>query len=258
MARAATFAVALLIALGGWAHANDTATSPEIINGEDGWITHDRQEVLLIETSTTALPRALDALGVSYDYFNGSDWSGLALADYNHVLVGMDGGLVEEPSIANVAGFVAAGGCLHFYGGTCWQPYAIAMDTHLLSNNVNDYCWTTVSGQPHSTIVDAGHYLATGLPGTYNFADLSATYYQMRTDDAAIAVAAVNGDGYDHLLSKVIGAGHFDICINSPYDSYYGNPGDFDWLTQVVANMVIDGPSPADQSTWGSIKALYR
>jgi hypothetical protein len=258
MVRATAFAVALLVAVSGWAYANETATNPDIVNGNEGWITHDRTDVLLIRTTNVAINQALNELGVAFDEYYGDDFSGLDLSGYVHVILAMDGGLVGDASIANAAGFAAGGGYFHIYGGTCWQDYAIAMNTHLLENNVNDYCWTTVYGYPHSTILIPGAYLACGLPPTYDFFDISATYYQMRETDAASTDVAVNGDGYNHLLYKPIGAGMFDICTNSSYAMYYNYPSDFEWLKQVVSNMIFMPPTPADETTWGSIKALYR
>jgi hypothetical protein len=248
--------------MSGIAFAHETSTDPAIELVTGGLILWDGnlpQTTLLIETTDTALDQALTDLGVPYDYFAGDNFSGVDLSPYTHVFVGMDGGLVEGPSLQNAANFASNGGCLHFYGGTCWQPYAIGLNTYLLENNTNDYCWTTVGGFPHSTVVDAGHYLAAGLPATYTFADISASYYQTRNTDGAAAVAAVNGDGYDHLLSKSIGDGSFDYCINSSYYFYYLNPNDYDWLLTVVENMLTCGEATATEpSSWGAIKAIYR
>lgn len=252
----------LLVGLSGLAYADETSTSMEIVIENGGWVYYEpgrTQDVLLIETTQTALGRALSDLGVAYDLYQSDNFSGVDLTPYTHVFVGMDGGLVEGPSIQNAANFANAGGCLHFYGGTCWQPYAQGLNQYLLLNNVNDYCWTTVFGVPHSTVVDAGHYLAAGLPATYTFVDISASYYQTRSTDGGTSVAAVNGDGYDHLLSKAIGQGTFDYCINSPYDFYYQNAGDYNWLLTVVENMLTCGGAVATEETsWGAIKSIYR
>lgn len=250
--------VALLLSTVAFAH--ETSTNIDIELTEFGWDAQGGNAVLLIETTDTALDQALSDLGVGYDMFSGSDFSGLDLSGYTQVFLAMDGGLVEAPSIANIADFVNGGGCLHIYGGTCYQPYAIALNTYLLQNNTGDYCWTTVGGFPHSQVTDAGHYLAQSLPGEYNFVDIAATYYQTRSTDAATDVAAVNGDGYDHLMSKTIGSGNFDICINSPFYAYYFNQSDYDWLKQVVDNMLKcgSGPIATESTTWGQIKARHQ
>lgn len=262
MKRLLALGAVLLVGMSGIAFAHETSTDPSIVLENTGLIMHDillPQEVLLIETTDTALDQALNDLGVPYDYFGGDNFSGLDLSPYTHVFVGMDGGLVEGPSLQNAANFASNGGCLHFYGGTCWQPYAIGLNDYLLQNQTGNYCWTTVGGSPHSTVVNAGHYLAAGLPGTYNFYDIAATYYQTRNTDAAASVAAVNGDGFDHLLSKPIGNGSFDYCINSPYAYYYLNPNDYSWLKTVVENMMAcGGPVATESSSWGAIKAIYR
>jgi hypothetical protein len=253
---------ALLVVTSGLAYAHETSTNPDIILEDGGMVYHTigrTQDVLLIDTTSSALDQALNDLGVPYDLFFGDNFAAVDLSPYSHVFVAMDGGLVEAPSVQNAANFASNGGCLHFYGGTCYQPYAIALDQYLLTNQTNNYCWTTVFGAPHSTVVDGGHYLAAGLPANYNFADISASYYQTRNTDAGAAVAAVNGDGFDHLLSKGIGTGNFDYCINSPYEFYYANPSDYQWLLQVVENMLVcAGPTATEQTSWGSVKSLYR
>ena len=72
-------------------------------------------------------------------------------------------------------------------------------------------------------------------------------------------VAAVNGDGYAHLLSKDIGEGTFDICIYEAHEYAWGLPSDSDWGEQVVANMLTcAGPVATENTSWSSIKSLYR
>lgn len=249
------------LALAGPALAHESATK-QMPFGTPGWQiqTEGGADVLLIETGipvSGSLGAALADLGVPFDFFVGSDFSSVDLSPYDQVIVGMDGGTVTTGSIAHVADWAGDGGHLHFYGGTCWQEYAIALDTYLLSNLVFDYCWTTVGGFPDVTVTDAGNYLANGLAPTYNFADASASYYQTRSDDGATNVAAVNGDGYDMLLWKLVGSGSFDICINSAYEGYYFNPGDFGFMKQVVSNMLFLNPTANEPATWGGIKALY-
>jgi hypothetical protein len=251
------FAMALIMVFAS-SFAFASSSSNDIANENLGWIYQngDREDVLLIETTDTFLGACLADLGVAYDYFFGGDFSALDLSGYQHVILGMDGGLVEEPSIVNAANFANAGGAFHIFGGTCWQPFAIAVNAHLLENNTNDYCWSTVGGVPHTVVTDAGHYLANGLPADYTFNNLSASYYSLRPTDGAAAVAAVNGDGFDHLLSKAIGAGTFDICTNSSYGSYWAG-ADYDWGCQVVENMLNLGPTANEESSWSQVKSLY-
>jgi hypothetical protein len=267
MWRSLTLSAILLVGTGGIAVSHETSTDPSIVLESGGFVAHDpnrTQDVLLIETTTTALGQALTDLSVTYDSFLGDDFSAVDLSPYVHVFVAMDGGLVEAPSLQNAANYVNAGGCLHFYGGTCWQPYAQGLNTYLLQNDVHNYCWATVGGSPHSTVVDAGHHLAADLPATYSFADIFASYYQTRNTDGVALVAAANGDGYDHLFSKWIGSGHFDYCTNSPYIYYYSNPNDYAWLRTVVRNMVTNyycggiPPVAVRNASWGAIKAIYR
>jgi len=240
----------------------DTASKKNLPAVNDpGWGTRGGASVLLIETQSPvsgSIGLALTQLGVPYDFFVGDDFSALNLAPYLHVIVGMDGGLIENSSILNARNYVAAGGFLHFYGGSCWDPYAAALNTHLLQNNIVDFCWTIVSGSPDVTITDAGNYLAAGLPGTYNFLDDAASFYQTRSTDGATNVAAVNGDGYDALMWKSIGSGRFDICINSPYEGYYFNQTDFDWLKTVLINMLGLRTTAVEPATWGAVKANFQ
>lgn len=254
------FLILLLVGVSGFAYADQTASRADIVNSNEGWLTQpDRNEVLLIRTTDVALNQAFSDLSVPFDEYVGDNFSGVDLTGYTHVFVAMDGGLVEDPSIQNVATFAGNGGHVHFYGGTCWQGYAIALNAHLLLNDVNNYCWSTVGGSPDVLVVDPAHCLADALPGTYNFVDPAATFYSTRSTDPGTAVAAINGDNYDMLMSKAIGAGTFDICINSPYVSYYMNPTDYNWLKQVVQNMLnCVVPVPVENTTWGNIKALYR
>jgi len=258
--RKLTLIALLLVAFSLNAVADTTTSRDGIILHDANSLSGDRvpQAILLIETTDSFIGQALTDLGHGYDLFSGADFSGVDLTAYTHVFVGMDGGLVEAPSIMNAAGWAMNGGCLHFFGGSCWQPFAQAMNDYLLENNVNDYCWS-ISAMPHSTVVDPGHYLANGLPVNHDFADPSASYYSLRSTDAGAAVAAVNGDDYDHLLSKSIGDGVFDICINSAYAPYWVDANDYDWGKQVVANMLeCSGGIATDDQSWSNIKALYR
>lgn len=254
----------LVMAVCATAARGDGTVSNPMLPGQDGGASNLTavNTVLLIQTGVTvgqSVGRALTELGITYDFLATSDFSAVNLAPYQHVFVGMDGGTITTASIVNVRNWVQGGHCLHFYGGTCWQEYATALNANLLQNNVNDYCWATVAGAPDVTVTNAGHYLAGGLPATYTFANHSASYYQTRTTDAGISVAAVNGDNFKCLLSKPIGSGNFDICINSAYDGYYTNNADYQWLKQVVRNMLLCGGATAvEASTWGTIKAIYQ
>jgi hypothetical protein len=138
----------LLMGVAGYAYASDTASQPQVSSLDSGWVSQDlRSTVLLIETTSVALDQALTELGAAFDVYAGDDFSAVNLAPYTDVFVAMDGGLVVDASIVNVANWCAAGGHLHFYGGTCWYDYAVAMNTHLVQNNFNDYCWTQVAAE---------------------------------------------------------------------------------------------------------------
>lgn len=255
--RKLTMLLLLLVGLAAFAQAAETSSRDDIVLQREGWVVGpNRATVLLIETTSTFVDEALNELGVAFDLYSGDDFSALDLGGYEHVFVAMDGGAVELPSVANVAGWAANGGCLHFLGGTAYEPYAIAVNDQLLQNATGDYFWS-VSTTPHSTVTDAGHYLAANLPATYDFVETDCAYYQTRSTDGGATVAAVNGDGHDQLLAKPIGDGHFDLCINSPY--YFSVAVDYEWGKQVVANMLeCDGPVASESSTWGELKSLFR
>lgn len=246
---------ALVLSVAGTAFAG-TGSSPSINNNMHGG-QNNRATIAVLETTTTALPTALQSLGKAYDEFFGPPWN-ITYSNYTDIFVGMDGGLVEPTDLQPLAAWVATGGFLHFYGGTCWQDYAIGMNTYLDLNDVNNYCWTEVFGTPNMTVVDPAHCLAAGLPVTYNWGDLAASFYQFRTTDPDNLIAADNGDGYHMLFDKFIGTGRFDYCIDSAYASYYA--GQYMTIfTQIVANMLgCDQPVPVQETSWGSIKATYK
>jgi len=259
MGHKVALAILLVAGLVGSSLAVQTGSNSSVVNNPTGMGNHQRTNtILVLETTSSALGQALTDLGQTYDYVSGppflSDYS-----QYTDVFLGMDGGLVEPTDIQPLAAWAQAGGRLHFYGGTCWQDYANGMNTYLVGNDVNNYCWTECYNYPQMTVVDPAHCLATGLPGTYNWSDMAASYYQFRATDGAIAVAANNGDGVPMLFSKVEGAGTFDYCIDSAYASYYLNQGDYNIFKQIVSNMLTacGGPTPVQETSWGAIKNMY-
>jgi len=257
--RSLFIACSLIIALAPLAQASDTSSTPDLrIHRDNAFVGEAfRSNVLLIETIDSVVNTALVELGITFDLFAGEDFSAVDLSAYDHVFVAMDGGLMEAPSIMNVAAWANAGGCLHFYGGSNYTPYAQALNDYLLQNDTANHFWQT-SATPHVTVVDAGHYLATDLPASYDFLDTGAAFYQTRSTDAGMAVAAVNGDQFDMLMSRSIGDGNFDICINSASADYYSNDADYRWAKQVVANMLECAGQVATQtSSWGAVKSLF-
>lgn len=239
------------------------ATIAQLPGLAEGWVrqTEGGNAVLLITTTDTSISieRALNELGVGYDvYTTGGGFAGVDLSPYNQVILAMDGGTPVDPDIRHAADYVRDGGHFHIYGGTCWFDYAVAMNTHLFLNNTGDYCWTTVFGAPDVTVDDAGNYLAQGLAATYNFIDQSASYYQLRMTDAGANVAAHNADQWPILSWKMVGAGSADICTNSSYAFYYTNDADYQWLKQVVRNMLYLNPTANEVTSWGAVKALHQ
>jgi hypothetical protein len=207
--------------------------------GPEGWLAGpSRASVLLIETIDTAIGEALSRLDIAYDSYLGGDFSALDLGGYRHVFMGFDGGIIEEASIVHVAAFAEGGGYLHLYGGSCDYDYAVAVNDHLVQNNTAQYCWAQPAVSPDATIANAGHYLTAGLPTTFDFVNAGASYYQMRILGTDVAVAARNGDGVPLLAARPLGAGRFDVCINSPAEAWYADYTDLARLTLIVANML--------------------
>ncbi len=245
------------------APANETSTPGASPSEPEGTSRINQLSILHIATTTTtgSVQQALTDLGETFDYFSGSDWSGIDLNPYDVVIIGMDGGTVEAASVQNVANFANNGGLLIIIGGTCYANWANAVNTYLLLNNTADYCWT-ISSTPHLTVTDPGNPLAAGLPGSYNFLNSSAAYYQIRSLDPATSVAAVNGHGYDALFSKPIGAGNLIWFINSAYSGYWGNAADYNVLRTIISNAIIQQPdlivSYLPTATAGKVGGLIR
>ncbi len=249
----------MLVCMAGSALAVQTASSPAITASNPGWVSGpSRATVALLETTTTALGGVLSSLGVGYDDYQGPPFTGVPLGGYTDVILGMDGGTVEQSDVQYLATWAQGGGHLHFFGGTCWADYVDGMNTYLVQNNTSNYCWTMDGGKPDVTVVDANNCLAKGLAATYTFSNPSASYYEFRATDPGIAVAANNGDGYNLLFSKVIGSGVFDYCINSSYVSYWAGQ-DLAWMTTVVDNFLhCSAPVPVQSTSWGNIKNTFK
>lgn len=228
-----------------------TSSSPQAFQPGEARI--NLQSILHITTTDTVLSieQALNELGYAYDLFSGSDWTGIDFAPYDIVIIGMDGGTMTDASVQKIrTDVIDQGKRAIFIGGTCWQEFAIAVDSYLVLNDFNDYCWST-SSTPHWTVVDPGHGLAAGLPGTYDFANTSAAYYATRATDPDLEVVAVNGDGYDQFFYKGANfpmldgnpsnGGDLIWFIDSPYSAYWADPGDFAVLKQIIDNSINYG-----------------
>lgn len=119
-----------------------------------------------------------------------------------------------------------------------------------------DYCWTIVVGSPDITITDPTHQLAQGLPSTYNLANNAATYYQLRITDSEPHVVAVNGDGYKAIVTKNLGSGKFTWFINSPYQGYWENPADYNYLKTFLDNAIKSCLGSPNRSVGGEIASI--
>lgn len=216
----------------------------------------DPPSILHIYTVATggSIQRALDELGYTYSLYGGIDWTGIDFTPYDIVLIGVDGGAVEEASLAKIrSDVIDAGKRAIFFGGTCYQPFALGVDEYLVPNDTNNYCWA-LPASPHWTVVNSNHPLATGLPATYNFVNPSASYYQLRATDPTLEVVAENGDGHAAFFYKghtfplpggtgSLSGGDLIWFINSPFQNYWQNEADFALLKQVVQNALTYEPA---------------
>jgi hypothetical protein len=228
------------LALAGLSAARaQTASSSEVGPGNQYIIRGGN--ILLIETTSTILDSILSGLGQNFDVIGSEVWTGIDFGPYDIVFIGMDGGAVDPPSVAAVRqNAIDAGKRVCWFGGTCYQPFVDGVDASLLDVDTVDICWE-ISSAPHFTLVDAGHPMGAGLPGSMTFATAEAAFYQLRPTDANLQVVGVNGDGFDSLFFKGSdfpggGTGQLVWLTNSPFESYWTDGGDLGFLTQVVDN----------------------
>ena len=209
----------------------------------------DALSILHITTTDTSLSiqRALNELGYSYDLFTGDNWTGIDFSPYDVVIIGMDGGATEAPSLAKLrTDVIDQGKRLIFMGGTCWQGFANGVNQYLVLNDTANYCWQ-VTNPPQWTVVDPSHPLADGLPLTYNYANFYRRLLPLRTTDPDLEVVSVNGEGYSDFFYKSsnfpaatpeAATGDLVWFINSAYSYYWDQQADFDVLKQIIFNSV--------------------
>ena len=207
--------------------------------------------ILLIDTTDTtySVQRALNALGYPFNRFMGTDWTSIDFTPYNVVIVSMDGGIINQPSIQKLrTEVIDAGKRLIFVGGTQWENFVMGVNQYLVLNDTANYGWK-ISAPPHFTIVDPASPLAQGLPSPYSFVNSSAGYYMIRVNDPNIHAVGINGDGYNSLFYKGANfpliegdapqaVGDFVWFTSSSYTGYWTNPSDFTFLKQVLSNAI--------------------
>jgi subtilisin family serine protease len=219
-----------------------------------GWGLIDAAEALrnhnqlaLIETrdTTDSVRKALTEMGWGFDFYQTDDFSGIDLSPYGTVIVAMDGGNPQDASIQNLANFANNGGNLVMLGGSSFEPFALAVDAHLLDIDETNYFWEMGYGTPDMRVIEPFHQLAGNLLSAHEFDYAPATWYMIRSQDPAAEEVAVNGHNVPCLLKKKLGEGTLSWFINSPYDSYWSNTADYDLLKQVIDNcMGVSFPSP--------------
>jgi hypothetical protein len=192
----------------------------------------------------------LDGIPHAYDFYDTHDLSTIDFSPYDIIILGMDGGQTDQADMAHVATYVNAGAKLIIVGGSSLAPFAQGLNDNFIQIDMGNHSWSQVAGAPDLTVVDAGHPLASGLPGTYNFVDSRATYYMARITDVGVRVLAENGDGHPCYVCKPIGAGEVIYFINSAYDNYWADAGDYAILDTILQNAIEHSCGPPCETTW--------
>jgi len=180
------------------------------------------------------LQTVLTNLGEPADYIVTDVFVGIDLAPYTTILVGMDGGLIDEADVEALANEAASGKTLIMIGGTSYAPYYQGLTDYLI-DHTGEQGWRT-STTPHLTVTDPSHGLSTDLPTPHNFINTLASHYMLRVNDPEASVAAVNGDNHPLLYTKEIGTGLLHYYVNTPNFAYVSDPGDLHVMETVVRN----------------------
>jgi len=220
------------------AELDESSTSPTGIKESGGLkVTQaGSADIALIETrdTTDSVVKILEELGYSYDYYVNSFPTDYSV--YEVIIQAMDGG--TDNQVPELSSYIEEGGCGILIGGSRDETFATEVKTYLMDVNTTNYYWTTVSGTPDLTVTDPEHCLTQGLPQTYNLVNNSASFYMFRINDTEVEVAAVNGDGEKAIVAKDLGSGRFICFINSPYDDYWQNTDDYNYLKTFVGNAI--------------------
>jgi hypothetical protein len=192
----------------------------------------------------------LDGIPHAYDFYDTADLSSIDFSPYDIIILGMDGGQTDQADMAHLATYINAGAKLIIVGGSSLAAFAQGLNDNFIQIDTANYGWTQVSGTPDMTVVDAGHPLASGLPGTYNFVDNRASYYMARITDVGVRVLAENGDGHPCYVCKPIGQGEVIYFTNSAYQSYWADAGDYAILDTILRNAIEHSCGPVCETTW--------
>jgi uncharacterized repeat protein (TIGR01451 family) len=212
-------------------------------------------KILHIHTTDTtqSIQQALNELGYLYDALSTDSWAGIDFSPYDSLIVGMDGGIIEEADILAIReNVIDQGKRAIFIGGTCIQMFVNSLNQHLVPININSYCWK-IPSTPHWTLTDPAHGLSHNLPQSHNFTDPNAAIYQVRVIDPDIKSLALNGDNVIDFFYKrenfpanggspPVVLGDFIWFINSPDSPFWVNQNDFQLLKQLLDNALTYQP----------------
>jgi subtilisin family serine protease len=179
--------------------------------------THDILVLTTVDVSGTIVA-GLNQLGRGFDLVTTDDFTTIDFTPYRTVIVGMDGGSIDEQDCRALANAAAAGRLVFMLGGSNYPPYYLGLQQYLLSHT-GQQGWVS-SGYPQLKVVAPGDPLATGLPSSTSFSNFAASYYSVRISDPQAPAVAVNGDQHPILVHKPIGAGTL-VYFTGPPDFWY-------------------------------------
>ena len=178
---------------------------------------HDILVLATVDVSGTIVA-ALNQLGRGFDLITTDDFTHIDFSPYRTVIVGMDGGLIDEQDCRALANAATAGRLLFMLGGSNYPPYYRGLQQYLLSHT-GQQGWVS-SVYPHLVVVAPGDPLAAGLPASASFANFAASYYSVRISDPRAPPVVINGDHHPILVHKPIGAGTL-VYFTGPPDFWY-------------------------------------
>ena len=199
-------------------------------------------DILVVETSSSikeSVLSVLDGFDVQYDFVENYNLDTLDFSPYGTIIIGANGGLIDENDMAHLAASVNMGANLLLIGGSAVKGFAVGLNDHFIENNTNSYGWSPITGAPNMTVTHPKHWLAGDLPLTNDF--VAGIVYSTRITDSDAIQIAMNGDGHPALVRKQIGAGEITMFTLNPDETFWTNPDDYAYLETVLGNALNHG-----------------
>jgi hypothetical protein len=197
---------------------------------------------------------AARATALGYQVTIGSDLSYANISQYDVVVLPIVGPGTIPGTQADITQFVQEGGGLWIN-----QPSSVGTVDYAPPGFEFYISATTWCGSySDNTIVDSAHPTMAGLtdamlPGRFDtvlITDLGAAY--------TLTARGTNGcETNAHSAAGTYGAGNVFMDVSN-WGLSSADPGDDQYVVNVLDWLCGGGPVPADNSSWGSIKALYR